>query len=166
MLCVAQFFVESNCIVVSGESPQGSVGRFDSKARQCKAKLYWLSWLSSLMMHLKILSLFFIFQGSTGNSTSGAGRVDEGGGRKGIYKGGGWETRFFRHLEKPWSFVIQYLFIPLKYLLFDQQKRSEWFWWTWSWLKQNQTKATVKTSWGLRLTGCSYPGCQGVQRSL
>ena len=37
MLCVAQFFVEINCFVVSGESPQGSVGRFDSKARQCKA---------------------------------------------------------------------------------------------------------------------------------
>ena len=40
MLCVAQFFVEIDCIVVSGESPQGSVGRFDSTARQCKAKLY------------------------------------------------------------------------------------------------------------------------------
>lgn len=70
------------------------------------------------MMQLEILSLFFIFQGSTGNSTSGAERVNEGGGRKGIYKGGGWETRFFRHLEKPWCFVIQYLFIPLKYLAF------------------------------------------------
>ena len=76
------------------------------------------------MMQLEILSLFFIFQGSTGNSTSGAERVNEGGGRKGIYKGGGGETRFFRHLEKPWCFVIQYLFIPLKYLAFDQRKRS------------------------------------------
>ena len=121
MLCVAQFFVEIDCIVVSGESPQGSVGRFDSKAWQCKAKLYWLSWFSSLQ--LEILSLFFIFQGSTGNSTSGAERVNEGGGRKGIYKGGGWETRFFRHLEKPWCFVIQYLFIPLKYLI-DGKEQS------------------------------------------